>query len=99
MKALNLKAFGFSISWTRIFPEGVGTYNPSGVDFYHKAIDYCLKKKGIEPWITLYHWDLPLALEEKGGWTNREILDWFSGYVDFYTKEYGSKVKKLDCFK
>ena len=92
IKALNLKAFRFSISWTRIFPEGVGTYNPSGVDFYHKVIDYCLKK-GIEPWITLYHWDLPLALEEKGGWTNREILDWFSYFVDFCTREYGTKVK------
>ncbi|MCA0366243.1 MAG: beta-glucosidase [Bacteroidetes bacterium] len=92
IKTLNLKAFRFSISWTRIFPEGVGQPNQAGVDFYHKVIDYC-HKKDIEPWITLYHWDLPMALEEKGGWTNREILDWFSYYVDFCTKEYGSKVK------
>ncbi len=90
---LNLSAFRFSISWSRIFPAGIGEPNAQGVKFYHKVIDYCLKKD-IEPWITLYHWDLPQALEDRGGWTNREILEWFSTYVNFCTREYGSKVKK-----
>jgi beta-glucosidase len=92
IKELNLSAFRFSISWARIFPEGVGEPNPKGVKFYHNVIDYCIKKD-IEPWVTLYHWDLPQALENQGGWTNREILNWFAYYVEFCTKEYGTKIK------
>ncbi len=92
IKALHLKSFRFSISWTRIFPVGVGAFDPKGVEFYHKVIDCCIAQ-GIEPWITLYHWDLPQALENQGGWTNREILQWFGDYVDFCTKEYGQKAK------
>ncbi|WP_159023538.1 glycoside hydrolase family 1 protein [Formosa sp. L2A11] len=92
VKALHLDSFRFSLSWSRIFPEGVGEVNPEGVAFYHDVIDYALKI-GIEPWVTLYHWDLPQALQDQGGWTNRDILGWFEAYVNFCTKEYGLKVK------
>ncbi len=90
--SLNLKVFRFSISWTRILPDGFGKINPKGVSFYHRVIDCCIKNN-LEPWITLYHWDLPQKLEDLGGWTSRLILDWFSGYADFCSKEYGEKVK------
>ena len=92
LKDLGFSVFRFSISWSRIFPEGTGEINPKGVEFYHKVIDECVAA-GIEPWITLYHWDLPQALQDQGGWTNRKILDWFNDYVSFCTKEYGLKVK------
>lgn len=92
MKAMNLKSFRFSLSWTRILPEGTGKINHAGLDFYHRVIDKCLAA-GIQPWITLYHWDLPQVLEDKGGWVNREIVNWFSEYVDVCTKNYGDKVK------
>lgn len=92
VKKLNLKVFRFSISWSRIFPDGVGKVNQEGVQFYHNIIQECLQNE-IEPWVTLYHWDLPQALEDKGGWANRKILDWFSYYVDFCTKEYRKNIK------
>ncbi len=92
LKEMNLKVFRFSISWSRIFPDGIGTINAKGVAFYHNVIDFCLAND-IEPWITLYHWDLPQKLQDQGGWTNREILKWFEEYTSFCTKEYGQKVK------
>ena len=92
VKKLNLKIFRFSISWSRIFPNGIGEVNPLGVDFYHNVIDECIKQN-VEPWITLYHWDLPQKLQDQGGWANRQIINWFTAYTDFCTKEFGSKVK------
>jgi len=92
LDSMHFKNFRFSISWSRIFPDGTGTPNPEGVAFYHRVIDACLQR-GITPWITIYHWDLPQALQDKGGWTNREILVWFADYADFLTKTYGAKVK------
>jgi beta-glucosidase len=92
LQYLNIKNFRFSISWSRIMPEGIGSINQKGIDFYHRVIDYCLEKN-ISPWTTLYHWDLPQALENKGGWTNREILNWFSEYTEVCSKAYGDKVK------
>lgn len=92
MKGMNIPNFRFSISWSRIFPEGIGRINPQGVDFYHRVIDHCLEL-GIEPWLTLYHWDLPNALEAKGGWKNREVINWFSEFVQFCIRTYGDKVK------
>ncbi len=89
---LNLKVFRFSLSWTRIIPDGKGEFNSLGVEFYHKVIDTCIEK-GLEPWITLYHWDLPQKLEDLGGWTSRAIVHCFSEYAEFCSKEYGSKVK------
>jgi beta-glucosidase/6-phospho-beta-glucosidase/beta-galactosidase len=91
IKAMNFNAFRFSLSWPRILPEGTGTVNQKGIDFYHKVIDKCLSA-GIEPWITLYHWDMPQVLEARGGWANRKIIDWFSEYIEVATKEYGTCV-------
>jgi beta-glucosidase len=62
------------------------------LDYYHRVIDACLQE-GLEPWITLYHWDLPQVLEAQGGWKNRKIIEWFTNYVDVVTKEFGAKVK------
>ncbi|NBC82336.1 MAG: beta-glucosidase [Bacteroidetes bacterium] len=91
LASLNFPIFRFSLSWSRIIPSGIGQRNQKGIDFYHRVIDECLKQN-IEPWVTLYHWDLPQFLEDKGGWENREIVDWFGEYVDFCTREYGHKV-------
>jgi beta-glucosidase len=92
IRSMNFKIFRFSLSWPRIIPLGTGEVNRKGLDFYHRVIDKCLAS-GIEPWITIYHWDMPQVLEEQGGWTNRKIIDWFSEYTDVVTREYGSKVK------
>ncbi len=92
IKQLNIPNFRFSISWPRIFPNGTGEVNQAGVDYYNKVIDYCIEK-GIEPWVTIYHWDLPNALELKGGWTNREIIDWFTAYVALCAENFGDRVK------
>lgn len=97
VKDLNLDVFRFSISWTRILPNGFGEVNKKGIAFYHKVIDKCLAL-GIQPWITCYHWDLPQALEDKGGWANRTVIDWFSNYVEIIAKEYGDKVKNWMVF-
>ncbi len=91
-KDMGFDVFRFSISWSRVFSAGIGMPNPQGVDFYHRVIDEC-KTQGLEPMITAYHWDLPLALQQKGGWANREIINWFSEYTSFLAKEYGDKVQ------
>ncbi|UEG49290.1 beta-glucosidase [Ferruginibacter lapsinanis] len=91
-KALGFTVFRFSISWSRIFPEGKGKANKEGVAFYHRLIDECLKLELI-PFVTLYHWDLPYALEKEGGWTSVFFIQWFKHYVNFCAKEYGDKVK------
>ncbi|MGN6180681.1 MAG: glycoside hydrolase family 1 protein, partial [Mucilaginibacter sp.] len=92
VKELNIPNFRFSIAWSRILPEGIGRVNQAGIDHYNNVIDYCLQQ-GIEPWITLYHWDLPQALEDKGGWTNRAIVDWFTEFVSVCAKNFGDRVK------
>jgi len=90
--SLGFNTFRFSISWTRILPNGVGEINQVGIDFYKKVCD-CCRENGLEPWVTLYHWDLPQVLEEKGGWTNRSIIDWFSEYTEVVTQALKEKVK------
>lgn len=92
IQSMNFKVFRFSLSWPRILPHGSGEINRAGLEFYHRVIDKCLMA-GLEPWITIYHWDLPQALEVQGGWANRKIVDWFSEFVNIVTLEYGSKVK------
>ncbi|MBL0356191.1 MAG: beta-glucosidase [Chitinophagaceae bacterium] len=89
---LNIPNYRFSISWSRILPHGTGAINSKGVDFYNHVIDLCLELN-IEPWITLYHWDLPHELEQKGGWTNREVIHWFSYFVDCCIRQFGDRVK------
>ena len=92
VKALGFSVFRFSISWSRILPEGSGRINKEGVAFYHNLIDECLKL-GLEPFVTLYHWDLPYELEKEGGWTSHHINRWFNRYVSFCAEEFGDKVK------
>lgn len=92
MKELGLKAYRFSISWSRIFPEGEGKLNEEGIAFYHRLID-ALRKANIEPVVTLYHFDLPLALYEKGGWNVRETIDAFVGYAKTLFEQFGDQVK------
>ena len=92
IRELNIPNFRFSISWPRIMPTGVHPVNQAGIEYYNKIID-ALLDAGIEPWITLYHWDLPHALETKGGWTNRESVSWFSEYVEVCAQYFGDRVK------
>jgi len=93
MRQLNIPNYRFSISWSRIIPDGTGIVNTKGIDFYNRVINFCLEL-GIEPWITLYHWDLPYELEKRGGWTNREIIGWFGDYVELCVKCFGDRVKR-----
>ena len=97
IKAMNMDVNRFSLSWPRIKHNGTGSINQKGVDFYHRVIDKTLEN-GLQPWITLYHWDLPQILEDKGGWANRDVIGWFSEYVDFCTREFGGKVKNWMVF-
>lgn len=92
MRRLHIPHYRFSISWSRILPEGTGTLNRHGIDYYNRVIDCCLELD-ITPWITLYHWDLPYALERKGGWTNRDIIRWFGEYVSCCIQHFGDRVK------
>lgn len=89
LKELGFSSYRFSIAWSRIFPEGVGKVNKEGVDYYHSLIKELIVN-GITPYITLYHWDLPLAL---GDWTNRECCYAFRDYASFCFKEYSEDVK------
>ena len=91
MYKLNITNFRFSISWSRILPNGSGQVNYKGIDFYNKVIDFCLEL-GITPWVTLYHWDLPEVLQQKGGWINRDVIQWFSYFVTCCIKNFGDRV-------
>jgi len=92
MKSLNIKHFRFSLSWSRIIPNGNGKISKEGIDYYNRVINFCLEC-GITPWVTLYHWDLPQALQNKGGWTNRAITEWFEIYAQTCAKHFGDRVK------
>ena len=80
MRDLGLRAYRFSISWSRVLPEGRGRINEKGLDFYRRLVD-ALLAAGIKPVVTLYHWDLPEALDDRGGWLNRDVADWFADYA------------------
>jgi beta-glucosidase len=93
MKALGLKAYRFSISWPRLFPAGQNEINQEGANFYNHLIDALLESE-ITPWVTLYHWDLPLALElERDGWLNAEMPRYFADYADCCFECFGDRVK------
>ncbi len=92
IKQLNISDFRFSISWTRVLPKGTGEINQAGIDYYNRVIDYCLSLD-IEPWVTIYHWDLPQVLEDQGGWTNRKVIDWFTAYTAICAQYFGDRVK------
>lgn len=97
MKEIGIKAYRFSISWPRILPEGTGQVNQKGIDFYNRLIDELLAN-GIEPYITLYHWDLPHALHLQGGWMNPQIVDWFAEYARIVVENYSDRVTHYMTF-
>ncbi len=92
MQQMGLKNYRLSLSWTRILPSGTGALNQAGLDFYQRIFDE-LQAKGITPWVTLFHWDLPQALQDQGGWNNRATVDAYVAYVDLVTKYFGRQVK------
>jgi beta-glucosidase len=95
MKSLGAAAYRFSISWPRIFPEGVGAPNPKGLDFYNRLID-ALLAAGIAPYVTLYHWDLPQALQDRfGGWEGRETAEAFADYAGYVAGKLGDRVQRF----
>ncbi|HKJ27906.1 MAG TPA: GH1 family beta-glucosidase [Anaerolineales bacterium] len=97
MKTLGLQAYRFSVSWPRILPAGRGQVNPAGLDFYNRLID-ALLDVGIEPYLTLYHWDLPQVLQDEGGWPARSTCDAFLEYTDAVTRAFGDRVKQWMTF-
>lgn len=92
MKTMGLKAYRFSLSWSRILPEGVGSVNAKGLDFYDKLVNELLEK-GITPYVTLFHWDYPESLFQRGGWLNRESVKWFADYTQVVADRLGDRVK------
>jgi len=92
MKWMGVRAYRFSVAWPRVIPNGVGKLNELGLDFYDRLIDSLLKRE-IAPWLTMYHWDLPEALQLRGGWNNREIVEWFGEYAEVLTSRFGDRVK------
>ncbi|MDD4892219.1 MAG: GH1 family beta-glucosidase [Phycisphaerae bacterium] len=91
MAELGLKAYRFSISWPRVMPEGIGQINEAGIRFYSQLVDELLAAN-IRPLVTLYHWDHPQALEDRGGWTSREMADWFADYAGLVAGRLGDRV-------
>jgi beta-glucosidase len=95
MKALGTKTYRFSIAWPRVFPEGTGTPNPKGLDFYNRLLDELLAN-GIEPFATLYHWDLPQTLQDRfGGWTSRDTAKAFADYAAYVAERLSDRVKHI----
>lgn len=92
MAEMGFKTFRFSVAWTRILPTGTGEVNQKGIEFYSNVIDECLKY-GIEPLVTMFHFDLPAALEKKGGWLRRESVDEFVNFAKILFENYGDRVK------
>jgi beta-glucosidase len=92
MKALGLKAYRFSVAWARVLPAGRGRVNAAGLGFYDRLVDTLLEH-GIEPMVTLYHWDLPAALDDRGGWLNPDIAPWFAEYAQTLFHRLDGRVK------
>lgn len=92
MAELGLQAYRFSVAWPRIQPDGSGPVNPRGLDFYDRLVD-SLIERGIDPIITLYHWDLPQTLDDRGGWTNRETAEHFAEYATAVHTRLGDRVR------
>lgn len=92
MAKLGLQAYRFSISWPRILPNGRGSVNSAGLDFYDRLVDELLAKN-IEPFITLYHWDLPQALQDEGGWASRSTAEAFVPFADAVSQKLGDRAK------
>jgi beta-glucosidase len=97
MKEIGLEAYRFSVAWPRVLPNGRGAVNQKGLDFYSRLVDSLLEA-GIDPWVTLYHWDLPLALHHEGGWMNPAITDAFAEYAGVMAHALGDRVKNWMTF-
>lgn len=97
MQTLGVAAYRFSVAWPRIVPAGTGQVNAKGLEFYDRLVDGLLAAK-ITPFVTLYHWDLPQTLEDKGGWTNRATVDAFVAYADVVARALGDRVKNWITF-
>jgi beta-glucosidase len=93
MGELGLAAYRFSVSWPRVLPEGAGRVEQRGLDFYRRLVDELLGA-GIEPWLTLYHWDLPQALQDRGGWTDRDTAERFADYAAVVVGALGDRVRR-----
>jgi len=93
IRILGIPHFRFSISWPRVLSKGCGQVNQTGLDFYDRLVDSCLLR-GIQPWITLYHWDLPHALELRGGWLNRDIVAWYLEYAEHVLNRLSDRVSR-----
>ena len=92
MRQLGVNAYRLSLAWPRIVPDGNGAINERGLAFYDRLIDGLLAA-GITPWVTLYHWDLPQALQDRGGWINRDSVAWFGRYAEIVAARFGDRVK------
>jgi beta-glucosidase len=97
MRDLGVRAYRFSVAWPRVLPAGRGASNEPGLAFYDRLID-ALLAADLEPWLCLYHWDLPQALDDRGGWTNRDCAGWFADYVALLARRYGDRVKRFATF-
>ncbi|MGL5864097.1 MAG: family 1 glycosylhydrolase, partial [Phycicoccus sp.] len=92
MSELGLDAYRFSVAWPRVVPAGTGAVNPAGVAFYDRLVDTLLEH-GIRPFVTLYHWDLPQVLDDRGGWLNRDVAGWFAEYAAAVVGALGDRVR------
>ncbi len=97
MKMLGLPAYRFSTSWSRVQPQGTGAWNERGLDFYERLVDGLLER-GIDPYLTLFHWDLPQALQDKGGWASRDTVQHFVDYAVTMAVRFGDRVKSIATF-
>lgn len=97
MQRLGVQAYRFSVGWPHVLPQGRGTPNELGLAFYDRLIDAILAAD-IEPWLCLYHWDMPQALDDLGGWTSRDSVGWFSDYAALATDRNGDRVKRFATF-
>ena len=93
MAALGLTSYRFSVAWSRVIPDGTGPVNPLGIQYYERLING-LVERGIEPTLTLFHWDLPQVLQDRGGWASRECADWFAGYAAVVAEAFGDRVTR-----
>ena len=91
MAEIGLRAYRFSVSWPRVQPHGSGGGNPAGLDFYDRLVDGLLER-GLDPWITLYHWDLPQAIEDRGGWLDPDVVERFAEYAEIVVRRLGDRV-------
>lgn len=95
--ALGVDAYRFSIAWPRLFPEGAGQLNKSGLDFYERLVDGC-KARNLKTFVTLYHWDLPQILQDDGGWTQRRVAEKFADYAHTVVQHLGDRIDSITTF-